>query len=565
MGKTPARPGAATKNLRNLFILFLLFTFIITAASVVLKYEIGQKLDRLSTGLKEPSPQPEISSILLDLNSAENDFQQASLSGHADKLDAYKLKLNNIFSRLNLLLQKYSTDSAKYFPGSKAQIASSFAKKMALSQRVFDLKQHFDSLLKVTTTISIGPLSDKKSNQTAGLDTTISVKQEATKKGLLKRLKDAITNKSQVKILTIREKRRRDSVNRALTPANRRDLAQLLQQLNQQNAFVLLTNEQLISANLNLLTELHQLLQQLKDIDQAAWEQGRNGILLQYQSTTADMDHFIGIAIALVLIFIVLLIIYIRKAAAAEQNYLMENERAVALAGQKSEILATMSHEIRNPLTAITGAIYMLNKTNLSPDQEKKVLAINLSSTMLMETVNNILDVSKMEHQQGGTLVKVSFRPFRVVKEAVESMHFMAEKKGIALTMTLTGDEETYVTGDTFKLKQVLINLLSNAIKYTNEGSIAVTAVLNKDHAPDTLLEVVIKDTGIGIPRELQAGLFTRYYQAGGPQMKPGTGLGLYLCQQLVTLQGGSISVESDAGKGCLIRFTIPYQPTDLS
>jgi hypothetical protein len=300
--------GATSKNLRNLFILFLLFTFIITAGSVILKYAIGQKLDRLSSGLKEPSPQPEISSILLDLNSAENDFQQASLSGHADKLDDYKLKLNNIFGRITLLLHKYEADSAKYFPGSKAQIAGSFAKKLALSQRLFDLKQHFDSLLKVTTMISIGPVGDNKPSISAGLDTTVSIKQEATKKGLLKRLKDAITNKNQVKILTIREKRHRDSVNRVLTPTNKRELAQLLQQLNRQNAFVLLTNEQLISANLNLLAQLHQLLQQLKDIDQAAWEQGRNGILLQYQSTTADMDHFIGVAIALVLIFIVLLI-----------------------------------------------------------------------------------------------------------------------------------------------------------------------------------------------------------------------------------------------------------------
>ncbi len=565
MSKTAIGAGATSKNLRNLFILFLLFTFIITAGSVVLKYAIGQKLDRLSAGLKEPSPQTEISSILLDLNSAENDFQQANLNGHADKLAAYKLKLNNVFGRIDRLLQKYSADSAKYFPGSKDQIARSFAQKLAISQRAFELKQRFDALLKATTMTSMGQAQDNGQNHANGVDTTVSTRQEAAKNGLFKRLKDAIVNKNQVKILTIKEKRRRDLANRALTPANKKAVAQLLQQLNQQNAFMLLNNEQLISANLNLVAQLHQLLQQLKDIDEAAWEQGRNGILLQYQSTTNDMNHFIGVAIALVLIFIVLLIFYIRKAAAAEQNYLMENERAVALAGQKSEILATMSHEIRNPLTAITGAIYMLNKTTLSADQEKKVQAINLSSAMLMETVNNILDVGKMEHQQGGTLVKVSFYPFRVLKEAVESMHFMAEKKGIALTMAFAVDQGIQVTGDIFKLKQILINLLSNAIKYTSEGSITVTAVLTTANAPNASLAVVIKDTGIGIPKELQAGLFTRYYQAGGPQMKPGTGLGLYLCQQLISLQSGTIGVESDAGKGCLIRFTISYQLTELN
>jgi signal transduction histidine kinase len=553
-GKKSAKPGAAAKNLRNLFIVFLLFTFIITAGSVVLKYAIVQKLDKLSERLKGPSQEPEISAILLDLNSAENDFQQANLTGHADKLASYKLKLNTIFGQLDHLLRKYQADSAKYFPGSKAQIAQSFTQKLQISQRVFDLKLHFDSLLKATTVANINAPVHKAKAKTAKSDTTVSMRQEANKNGLLKRLKDAIVNKNQIKVLIIREKQHRDSIRRAVTPAN------LLRELKRQNAYLLLSNEQLIGANLNLLAQLHQLLQQLKDIDQAAWEKGRNEILQQYQSTTADMNHFIGVAITLILIFIILLIFFIRKAGQAEQNYLMENERAVALAGQKSEILTTMSHEIRNPLTAITGAIYMLNKTTLSPDQEKKVAAINLSSTMLMETVNNILDVSALEHQQGAVLLRLVFNPFRVIKDAVESMHFMAEKKGISLVCDFDISADSQVTGDAFKLKQIMINLLSNAIKYTDEGGVTVKAALNTLDEQTVSLAVSLQDTGIGIPREHQAGLFTRYYQAGGSAAKAGTGLGLYLCQQLVSLQGGSIQVDSEAGKGCLIQFTIIYR-----
>jgi signal transduction histidine kinase len=556
MSEKPRRPGAAAMNLRNLFIVFLLFTFVLTAGSVILKYSIGRKLDKLSAGLKAPSPEPEISAILLDLNSAENDFQQANLTGHADRLATYKQKLNTIFIRIDQLLQKYQADSARYFPGSKAQIAQSFAKKMAISQRVFDLKTHFDLLLKATTVANISAMVNKPAKATRP-DTTVSIRQESTKKGLLRRLKDAIVNKNQVKVLVIRERQRRDSIKRALTPAN------LLRELKNQNAYILLSNEQLIAANLNLLSQLHQLLQQLKDIDQAAWEKARNQVLQQYQSTTGDMNNFIGVAIALILVFIVLLIYFIRKAGQAEQNYLLENERAVALAGQKSEILATMSHEIRNPLTAITGAIYMLNRTALLPDQERKVAAINLSSTMLMETVNNILDVSALEHQQGGLLLLKSFMPFKVLQEATESMHFMAERKGIQLIPQFAGDKDEAVIGDVFKLKQIMVNLLSNAIKYTDQGSVTITATLNHTDAQVAVLEVGIKDTGIGIPKEQQAGLFTRYYQGGGGHLKPGTGLGLYLCRQLITLQGGTISVDSDTGKGCYIKFTIPYKNAD--
>jgi signal transduction histidine kinase len=180
---------------------------------------------------------------------------------------------------------------------------------------------------------------------------------------------------------------------------------------------------------------------------------------------------------------------------------------------------------------------------------------------MLMETVNNILDLSALEHQQGTVLLQVAFLPFLVLREAVESMRFMAEKKGILLTAEFTGDEGVTVRGDIFKLKQIMVNLLSNAIKYTDEGGVTVSAVLHTKPQQNAALEVCISDTGIGIPKEHQAALFTRFYQAGGSNTKPGTGLGLYLCKQLVGLQGGTISVDSEMGKGCVIRFTIPYPP----
>ena len=170
----------------------------------------------------------------------------------------------------------------------------------------------------------------------------------------------------------------------------------------------------------------------------------------------------------------------------------------------------------------------MLNKTALSPDQEKKVSAINLSSTMLMETVNNILDVSALENNHSAVLLKVAFKPFNILTEAVDSMQFMAEKKSIFLVFKLDGDENLTVNGDAFKLKQIMVNLLSNAIKYTDAGGVTVTAVVTTHTSQNSLLDVSITDTGIGIPKDQQANLFTRYYQTGGSQTKPGTGLGLF-------------------------------------
>ncbi|WP_094568984.1 sensor histidine kinase [Mucilaginibacter xinganensis] len=569
MGKNLEVQGLAAKTLRKLFIIFLLFTFIITVGSFVLKHTITQKLDKLGAQLKEPSREPEISNILLDLSSAENDFQ-AGLQGHPEKLEEYKSKLKNIFVRIEAVQKKFNADSAQYLKGSKQQIARSFEQKLKISQQVFELKHHFDSLLNVTTIASLskpvnglgvgGFLKAKASGNKA--DTTVKISNVVNKSGLLRRLKDAISNKNQVvvKTLTIRkEKQIRDSVAGFNGKKDGRSLAKLLQQLNRQNSYMLMSGEQLIGANLNLLAELQQLLQQLKNINQAAWEKGRDNILQQYKSTTDDMNSFIGVAISLILIFIILLIIYINKAGEAEQGYITENERAVALAGQKSEILAIMSHEIRNKLMAINGAVYMLNKTPLTADQEKKTASINLSSSMLLETVNNVLDVSKLEQQQTEVLVKTDFEPFKELTDAVETMRFMAEKKHIYLTTEFTGDLKTKVNGDSLRLKQVLINLLSNAIKYTDNGGVKVIATIDRSNNQKVLLKIAIADTGYGIPKDQQAQLFTRYYQTKGINRKPGTGLGLYLCRQLIQLHGGSISVESEAGKGCTMSLVIPY------
>lgn len=575
MDKKITPPPAASKNLYRLFIVSLLFTFLVAVGSLVLKYSIVKKLDKLSREFKEPSQTQDISNILLDLNKAENDFQQADLYGHNAELENYKLRLKNIFNRIDNILKVYKADSVRYFPQSKQHISASFEKKLLLSQKVSALKHNFDSLLRVTTIASMNagvpesqtdiPHFGQHTTSKHSADTSVNIKR--SKNGLLKRLNDAITNKNQgtTRILTIRrEKEVRDSVTRSLNRKHERIIDKLLKELNQQNSRITASNKQLVAANLGLVGQLHELLQQLKYVDLDVWEKDRSEILRQYQSATDEMNTFTGIAITMVLIFIPLLILYIRKARAAEQNYLTENERAVVLAGQKSEILTTMSHEIRNPLTVITGAIFMLNKTPLTDDQQKKLAAINHSSTMLMETVNNILDAGKMDHQQTHVLSLVSFNPFHEIKAAVETVKFMAENKGLILTADFTGETGTLVKGDTFRLKQVMVNLLSNAIKYTDNGSVTVKTHIQQVNEQTVELDVSIIDTGIGIPKEQQAKLFTRYYQANQASGKPGTGLGLFICKELIQLQGGNITVESEAGKGCQMRFRIPYQNIPL-
>lgn len=571
------KPRETSNNLRKVFILFLIFTFLITAGSLVLRHSIFQKLDTLSNKLQGHAEEQEISTILLDLNDAESDFQQAVVSGKTQSLDNYKKKLNGTFIKIAAILKKYGLDSTSTIAAGKKKISESFEQKLEISKRVFELKHNFDSLLTITTIEAVAgkgtpemiekyQLKRSIRRTTGKPDTSVQMINPASgKKGLFKRIQDAIVNRQEhaqsIKVVTVnRDKQIRDSINRSLIRRQRNSEKGLLMKLNEENSRLAKSNQQLISANLSLVIRLHELVQQLKEVHRAEWEITRSMMFKQYELATDDMNTFTGVAIAMVLIFIVLLLVYIGKAAKAENKYLLENERAIALAEQKSEMLAIMSHEIRNPLTAITGTIYLLNRGEMTAEQQKKVNSINLSSNLLINTVNSILDLSKFDNQKAAGLTMVDFLPEVEIKEAVDAMAFGAERKGISLNMEFNGDTAVLVKGDPFRLKQVMINLLSNAIKYTDRGGVSVKVNLKQVANLQQVLQVSIIDTGMGIPKEQQAKLFTRYYQANRSSGKPGTGLGLYICRQLVEIQKGKISLESEEGKGSHFKFEIPYQ-----
>lgn len=569
------KTGETSDYLRKLFTLFLIFTFLIAAGALLLRHSMFEKLEGLSSKLRDQSQTQEISNILLDLNGAENDFQQAILYGHTEKLENYKTKLSGTFSKIENILKRYNLDSNS-LSANQRKLGKSFDVKLHISNEVFALKHSFDSLLQITTiqSISGNPAENmissfgsvKRKPAVSRADTVVTEINETpeAKKGLFRRIQDAITNKqdkkSSVKVVTVnREKQIRDSISRVQYRKQTLSQQQFLKKLNEENSRLAKSNQQLISANLNLVIQLHQLVQELKDAHVVEWEKTRASILDQYQSAVSDMNNFTGVAIVMVLIFIVLLIIYIRKAGRAEGRYLLENERAVALAEQKSEMLAIMSHEIRNPLTTITGTIFLLNRTPLSEDQQKKLNAMTVASNMLMGTVNDVLDVSKIDSEKGNALNITNFQPVVEIKEAIAAMAFMAEKKNISLKAEYKGDDEALVKGDPFRLKQIMMNLLSNAIKYTDKGGVLVNVELEAFDGLNEVLKVSVIDTGIGIPKDQQAKLFTRYYQANKSAGKQGTGLGLYICQQLVNIQKGHISVESEPGKGCHFKFHISY------
>jgi two-component system CheB/CheR fusion protein len=235
---------------------------------------------------------------------------------------------------------------------------------------------------------------------------------------------------------------------------------------------------------------------------------------------------------------------------------LSEAKRAAEEASlAKSDFLANMSHEIRTPLTAILGYGELLQAHTTDPDNLACIDAIRRNGKHLVEIINDILDLSKIEAGMLRTeFVRVS--PGGVLRDVVDSLRVRAAEKGLTLDLAHDGPLPATIESDPTRLRQVLLNLLSNAIKFTDQGGVKVTARLL---AGQRLLEVAVIDTGIGISAQQQASLFAPFTQADGSITRRygGTGLGLAISKRLVELLGGGIAVASTEGQGSTFTFTV--------
>ena len=241
-----------------------------------------------------------------------------------------------------------------------------------------------------------------------------------------------------------------------------------------------------------------------------------------------------------------------RKASLA----LAEAKRAAEAANlAKSEFLANMSHEIRTPMSAILGYADLLFGQLDDPDNLACLEAIRRNGQHLIELLNDILDLSKIE---AGMLEAelLRFAPDRLLREVVEDARLRANERGLSLELTIDGPLPQSIESDPTRLRQILLNLLSNAIKFTERGGVRVRARLRPEAC---LLEIHVTDTGIGIPEEIAQQLFEPFTQADTSITRRygGTGLGLTITKRLVQLLGGEIVVHNEAQGGTTFVFTV--------
>ena len=508
---------------------------------------------------------------------AENKFRMFLSTGDTTYKDQFLGHLNRTINNLELV--QHTEDSLEI-----SQILSGLGKKIALADAISKLKYLADSVSTKLNTVKINsvftePIKVEKINTSVlkkyYVHTTDTVKAVAQKRGFFKKLGALFSNKDNTDYKLVKgdstaAAAAEDSTNNAMeeTLSNasldiqrfyqgsvNREL-QLREKMNS-------SEKDLAETNLSIINELNNALNIVLQKEEQKELSSNNIAILNAVNARNSIQNLSWVSFVIIMIIVIILVFNIRRTIRYEEDILEARERAEKLALTKTRFLNNMSHEIRSPLTTIIGFTEQLENNEYDEEKRKHLHAIRSSSDHLLNTVNDVLDYSKLD---AGKLMleNAAFNIYNTIEEVIYSFSVHAEKKGISINSNLQIEKNVMVMGDEFRLRQILFNLTGNAIKFTAKGSVTITASALWKNETELVLKLEILDSGVGIPHDQLDLIFEEFAQAtnnkiDGRRSIRGTGLGLPICKMLVEMQGGNINVQSEINKGSLFTVNIPY------
>ena len=282
-----------------------------------------------------------------------------------------------------------------------------------------------------------------------------------------------------------------------------------------------------------------------------------------FQNMLNKTSNIIIIGSCIILLTILYFIINIIGDITRSQRYRIQLEEAKdfaeSLLASREQFMAAITHDLRSPLTTVMGYTDLIQKTELNEKQKHYLTQIKKSSEFILRLVNDLLDLSKLE--AGKMLIeKLSFNPKKLIRDTVNNIIPAEKKKDVDIVIEVSEGTNVQIQSDPFRIKQILANLISNAWKFTEKGRIIIAAELKKVSDDNHILELKVKDSGIGISKEMQENIFEEFSQENSSIEKRfgGSGLGLAITKRLTQLLEGEIKLESVQGKGSEFTILIP-------
>jgi signal transduction histidine kinase len=563
------------KQISFIVILVIIIFFIVLLLRTSFNQYTEQKILQATSLQRDANNEQlyKLDTISMGLQEAENNFRMYTSLWEKQ----YFIKYSKGIKHVSALLESFPKESMNNVSTTISNDLAKRDKQILLYTRI---KKMTDSLMSVNLRVDTSKIArpaslfkpsprpvTKKIIKTEVIEPAPEVK----KTKFFQRLKSAILNKedkkdtakiSKVETIVV-EASENDNV---YTKKQVDDIEKFYRNLfeNQRGNHKLLTknersilklNEQILKNIKVMFTEFSNREHQLQQI-RKAFLRDKTLHSLKVIGTSGKINFLINL-FSIVIIITLLITLYRAYHRIVKANKLVSEQVIV-----KSRFFTSISHEMRTPLNAILGATEQLKATPLNTEQGAMANLLETSSSMLLSAVNEILDFSRLETGKL-SLSKTPFLYKNILHEIVAATAVLANQKGLRLILNQQDAPDLFITGDPYRLKQIMVNLIANAIKFTDKGEVLVNVSTKNTEAGHIKLYIEVSDTGIGISEKELPFIFDEFSQViNNKRMdwQKGSGLGLPICKKLVDLHHGKIIVNSTLGKGTTFLLELPYQ-----